>query len=124
MLAPSLKRKPPNPFFLVLRLGYPSLPLYLPAFLRSTRRKKCAKARSRWRSASCAAHLETAYSQGTAVGLSAFNSRCNAIALGLRPVVRYSSCLRCRPQLYAQRAAPACCLHAVVCSFVRSSSTL
>ena len=73
------------------------MPWYLPAFLSSTRRKKGAKARSRWRSASCAAHVETAYSQGTAVGLSAFSSRCSSIACRRLPIVRYAACLRCRP---------------------------
>jgi hypothetical protein len=100
------------------------LPRYCPTFFRFARRKKPSKARSRLRNASCGAHLDTAYSQGTALCLSAFNSRCRSIAEGLLPVARYASCLCCKPQLYAQRAAPACFLHAVICSLFRSSSVL
>ena len=81
-----------------------------------TRRKKCAKALSRLRIASCGAHVETAYIQGTVVGLSAFSSQWRSMAKGLVPVARYVSCLRVSPQLYAQRAAPACRLQAVICS--------
>src|SRR5262249_22771233 len=67
------------------------------------------------RKASCGAHLETSSIQGTSVGLSAFSSRCSSSALRLLPLVRYASCFRCKPPWYAQRAAPACCLHAVIC---------
>ncbi len=119
-----VSRKLPNPFFLLLRMGKPNLPRCFPARLSLTRSKNRSKARSRFRRASCGAHSLTSYIQGTSVFLSVFSSRCRSIADGLVPVARYASCLRANPQLYAQRAAPACLRQAVICLLLRSSSVL
>src|SRR5215469_16741034 len=117
-----VSRKLPSPFFFVLNCGYPSFPVHLPCFFRAHRRKKWVKAASKFHRASCGAHLETSYIQGTWVFLRALSSRCSSIAVGLFLDARYRSCLTRSPQLYAQRAAPACWRQPVTCRSVKSSS--
>src|SRR5712692_9724403 len=65
-----VKRNDPIPRFLLLKRGYPDLPLNVPDFLSCTRRKKFFMAVSRSRSDSCGAALLTSYIQGNAVCLS------------------------------------------------------
>src|SRR5262249_7055419 len=68
--------------------------------------------------------LPPAYLQGTSLFLRAWSSRCRSLAVGRFLVARSGSGLPGSPQLYAQRAAPACCLQAVTCRSLRSRSVL
>src|SRR5438477_481753 len=69
-----VNRKPPIPRFLDLNRGNPGFPPSL------TRRKKFTNAKSRSRSASCGAHLETSYIQGTLAARIPISERVSRLA--------------------------------------------